>query len=87
MIFANVGPDGVIVFEPYADQTLARLPAGSAADVDAERFKRTVGAMARHAYDGHTLLVPGVPEARNQMEGVEALIAFRERLERCMRTT
>lgn len=85
MIYANVGPDGVIVFEPYAADGLYRLPAGIAADADAERFKEKVSALARHSRDGHTLLVPGIPEASNQLEAVDALILFREGLEARMK--
>jgi hypothetical protein len=32
--------------------------------------------VARHAYDGETLLVPGLPEAASQMEGLQKLSAF-----------
>lgn len=32
-----------------------------------------ISATARHAYDGETLLVPGVPEAPNQTVGLDAL--------------
>lgn len=32
-----------------------------------------LSAVARHAYDNETLLVPGVPEAPDQIAGVEAL--------------
>lgn len=31
---------------------------------------------SRHAYDGETLLVPGVPEAPDQIAGVDALKAW-----------
>ncbi len=37
-------------------------------------------AHCRLAYDGHTWLVPGVPEAADQTAGVDALMRFRERL-------
>jgi len=35
-------------------------------------------AMARHAYDGKTLLVPGIPEAASDDAAVDALIGFRD---------
>ena len=41
-----------------------------------KRFKADIEVTARHAYDGKTLLVPGVPEAANQTEGCDALIAY-----------
>lgn len=37
-------------------------------------------AHCRRGYDNETLLVPGVPEAANQTAGVDALMAFRDRL-------
>lgn len=77
VIFANVGRDGVIVFEPHADPGLNRLPVGSASAADARRFRDVVSALARHSYDGVTLLVPGVPEAETQADGIDALIRFR----------
>jgi len=40
--------------------------------------RETMSVAARHAYDGVTLLVPGVPEAPNQMAAVDALIRFRK---------
>lgn len=46
MIYANVGPDGVIVFEPHADPTLGRLPVGHATNRDAKRFKEIVSVIA-----------------------------------------
>ena len=86
VIFANVGRDGVIVFEPHPDQLMNRLPVGSASAADARRFREVVSALARHAYDGVTLLVPGVPEAKTQAEGIDALIRFRERISQRMGT-
>lgn len=81
MIYANVGPDGIIVFEPHADPGLNRLPVGSARDEDTERFKRAISGIARHARTGDFLIVPGVPEAPNQLKAVDALIRFRNQLE------
>lgn len=81
MIYANVGPDGVIVFEPHADPSLGRLPVGHATNKDAKRFKKIISVNARHAYDGVTLLVPRMPEARNQNEALDALLYFRRLIE------
>ena len=39
-------------------------------------LRRLVEATARHAYDGKTLLVPGVPEADTQQQGIAALIGW-----------
>lgn len=87
VIYANVGRDGVIVFEPYPDRHLGRLPVGSASKDDAKRFLDVVSGLARHAYDGVTLLVPGVPEAETQAEGIDALIQFRSRIEDRMKSS
>lgn len=81
MIYANVGRDGVIVFEPHADPSLGRLPVGHASSKDAKRFKEIVSVNARHAYDGVTLLVPRVPEARSSDEALAALQYFRRVIE------
>lgn len=81
MIYANVGPDGVIVFEPHADPTLGRLPVGSASNKDAKRFQEIVSVNARHAYDGVTLLVPRMPEASDQNQALDALLYFRRLIE------
>lgn len=85
VIFANVGTDGVIVFEPQADPGMRRLTVGSASARDACRFREVVSTLARHAYDGVWLLVPGVPEAKTPDEGIDALIRFRALLEDRMR--
>ena len=38
-----------------------------------KKLRDFVEARARHAYDGVTLLVPGVPEAPDQAAGLDAL--------------
>lgn len=81
MIYANVGPDGVIVFEPHADPALARLPVGHATNRDAKKFKSIISTYARHAYDGVTLMVPRMPEAETQDEALDALQWFRALVE------
>lgn len=56
-----------------------RIPEGALpiARGPAKVLRQRMEVVARHAYDGKTLLVPGVPEAANQIEAVDALIAFR----------
>jgi hypothetical protein len=77
-IYANVGPDGVIVFEPHADRALARLPVARTDNPrKAKKFKEVISGLARHAYDGETLLVPGVPEAETQAAAMDALLRWR----------
>lgn len=81
MIYANVTRGGVITFEPHADLTLATLPVGYANNRDAVRFRDIVEVNARRAYDGKTLLVPGIPEANNDDEALIALKRFRKMIE------
>jgi len=45
-----------------------------------EKLVEMVSGAARHAYDGETLLVPGVPEAESLTDGLEALLRFRDRI-------
>lgn len=44
------------------------------------RLNRVLGACARQAYDGKTLLVPGVPEAATDLEALEAVRRFKQML-------
>lgn len=41
-----------------------------------EMVRDQISAAARHAYDGKSLLVPGIPEANNDREAEAALEAF-----------
>ncbi|WP_043062120.1 hypothetical protein [Brucella anthropi] len=61
-----------------------RLPKGAIKLGSAHgiRLKRAVSVCARHSYDGQTLLVPGIPEADNDTEALEAVQRFREQLSR-----
>ncbi|HEU4958981.1 MAG TPA: host nuclease inhibitor protein [Sphingomonas sp.] len=43
-----------------------------------KRLSRLIDATARHAYDGATLLVPGVPEADSDDAALDALLAYRD---------
>lgn len=45
-----------------------------------KRVREIVNAAARHAYDGVTLLVPGIPEADSDEDAVAAAVVFTERL-------
>lgn len=46
------------------------------------RLRKAVSVCARHSYDGATLLVPGIPEAGNDIDAVEAVRRFRVQLSR-----
>ena len=45
---------------------------------DAEELKEKVQVRSRHAYDGKTLLVPGIPEADSEEEALDALARWIE---------
>ncbi len=47
---------------------------------DEATVRRVVTTLARHGYKDE-LLVPGVPEAKGQLHGVEALIDFQARVQ------
>lgn len=85
MLYANVGPNGIIVFEPHADPGLGRLPVGIASNKDARRMREIVSTYARHAYDGTTLLVPRMPEARTPDQAMDALLWFKSLIEMRMK--
>lgn len=53
--------------------TLARGPR--------DRLERALSPIARHAYDGQTLLVPGVPEAEDDGAALFAVLEFQKRIE------
>ena len=42
-----------------------------------EKLRDLLSTKSRHAYDGVTLLVPGVPEAENEGEAFKAVCRFR----------
>lgn len=50
--------------------------------VHGHQLRRIVTAIARHAYDGETLLVPGVPEAGSDLEAIMAVKEFKRQIER-----
>lgn len=59
-----------------------RVPKGTIKVVagHGKRLKRVLLVEARHAYDGSTLLVPGVPEAQTDLQAMFAVKAFEQRL-------
>ncbi|GBR20499.1 hypothetical protein AA105894_2572 [Asaia spathodeae NBRC 105894] len=52
------------------------LPLGKARS--AKRLREIITVTARHAYDGKTLLVPGLPEAKTEDAAVAAYRYFRD---------
>lgn len=57
-----------------------RVPSGAIeiATGPAKPLREMIEVVSRHAYDGKSLLVPGVPEADNKDAAVDALIAFKD---------
>jgi hypothetical protein len=52
-----------------------------------KELERRLEVLARHAYDGQTLLVPGVPEADDDEAALDAVFAFQELLSRSARAS
>ena len=75
-IFAYCYPNGVIKFR----SAKLGLPKGALPIVrgPGKIVREEISSKARHGYDGKTLLVPGVPEAPDQLAGVEALKRFND---------
>ena len=65
---------GVIDFGPTIPE--GTLPLGKARS--ARKLREIVTVNARHAYDGATLLVPGVPEAETEDAALAAYRNFRD---------
>lgn len=47
----------------------------------AKELREEISGLARHGYDGKTLLVPGIPEARTDSEAMDALFDFKAKVE------
>jgi len=54
------------------------LPVGRA--IDPQKLIEDIQVLSRHAYDGRTLLVPGLPEAETELQVASAVVAFQQRL-------
>ncbi|SMH62867.1 host nuclease inhibitor protein [Azospirillum agricola] len=64
--FSHIAPKGALV--------LGRGPAA--------HVRKAAEVVARHGYDGRTLLVPGIPEARTDEVALEAASWFRKQIKR-----
>ncbi len=79
-LVAYCGADGVLHFK------LGRMPAGmlpigrctSASRKKRAKWQSDVQGYARRGWERGVFLVPGVPEASDQLAGLEALERFRE---------
>lgn len=61
-----------------------RLPDGAIPITNSKysnKLKKAVEANARHSYDGKTLLVPGVPEAKSESDALLSVDYFRDIIE------
>jgi len=67
---------GVIVFARQVKP--GTLPIAKAS---ARKLRKAVSAVARLAYDGKTLLVPGIPEAPSHWAALQALLRFKALVE------
>lgn len=79
---AHCGRDGVIRFclvgcIPVGNLTIATAPRTN--------LDRVFDGLARHAYDGETRLVPGIPEATDGDAAISALIAFCQQVTKALR--
>lgn len=74
-IYAVSDRRGVIEFAPKVDDGMLPIARGYS-----RQLRELICATARHAYDGVTLLVPGVPEAQTDDQALDALLAFRDRI-------
>ncbi len=62
---------GQIRFLPFVPKGAMEIASGTA-----NKLRPIVESIARHAYDGHTLLVPGIPEADSDADALYALDRF-----------
>jgi len=79
--FAYCDASGRVGFGPKVPQDHLAL----ASDLTADEIK-TIKPLFRLAYDGYTLLVPGVPEVHyDQVKGLDAAMEFRQRLTKVLK--
>jgi len=52
---------------------------------DADLVRATVSSLARRAYDNETLIVPGCPEAKNEIQALDAFKQFAARVQSAMK--
>lgn len=76
-MIAQVDRRGVIELRRREHQGLLILARG-----DRRVLEPVVSVCARHAYDGQTLLVPGVPEAESDDQALDAVFRFQDELRR-----
>lgn len=80
-LYANVGPDGIVVFEKHPDPTLSRLPVLNG---PARAVQDTIRRWASLHNDGVTYFLPSVSHASGQAQAVDALVWWRKFLSKHM---
>jgi hypothetical protein len=71
--------NGVISFGRKVERNTLPITSGPA-----KKLREAVAGLARRAYDGKTLLVPGLPEATCWDERSAALVRLQARIEECL---
>ena len=73
-----------IVWRTGKIEFVQRCPTGALliTTAPARKLRPVVEVVARHAYDGKTLLVPGVPEAEDELAAYSAVRAFIDQVNR-----
>ena len=79
MIYAFANRQGVISFSSTGPYKAGMFVLGWG---KGKAFKDAVSVVARHAYDGKTLLVPGIPEADDDLEAYSAAQDFGRQLQK-----
>jgi acyl carrier protein len=74
-IFAFCGADGAIEFGPEVSPGTIAFARGRE-----DTLRDLMAVVARHAWDGVTLLVPGVPEAANQTDAMDVMLDWCDHL-------
>lgn len=77
MFHAYVFRNGEIGFGCFVPEKAMRITSSST-----KKLRPICEAIARHAYDGFTLLVPGVPEADDDEDAIAAVIRFRHEVDK-----
>jgi hypothetical protein len=73
-MYALCAASGEISFARSVPRDLSRLPIASG---PGEKLRSAISGVARHAYDGEMLLVPGIPEAKDEDAALDALFKFK----------
>lgn len=75
-IYAICDRRGVIEFADAVEEGMLPVARGYP-----RQLRELIDATSRHAYDGETLLVPGIPEAEDDDAALDALLAYRRWIE------